>query len=338
MWVCAAPATPNAGRCEYVPRLQHVSDSPGITGEIIACMAFECARYQVDAIAGDGNKACYLATPKSGGVPTCECSLLQYWINKMMNVATQSRRKHFGDYPPVRVKHFISEILIFLQHIWMVLQQLHTPQNSQRRQKIVVIVVCYRLLSGDMHDWSMRKISVNLMINITWIYSWVYLQGQWNLLNQWSQHLHGCTYRQRCAQPHSCSLASFRYDMEGKACLCSLWDETEKKGKEKGYAKVQQEKGSWRWSFSGRVWKQLVWYWLWWFLSFILVRSSWTWRPKNRWVYTSIDEDNTAWFAQYSFSVSSFLFHKKRYTLSIARDNTTTKYPFLHKMAYTPFS
>ena len=71
-------------------------------------MAFECARYQVDAIAGDGNKACYLATPKSGGVPTYECSLLQYWINKMMNVATQSRRKHFGDYPPVRVKHFIS--------------------------------------------------------------------------------------------------------------------------------------------------------------------------------------------------------------------------------------
>ena len=71
-------------------------------------MAFECARYQVDAIAGDRNRAYYLATPKAGGVPTYECSLLQYWINKMMNVATQSRRKHFGDYPPVRVKHFIS--------------------------------------------------------------------------------------------------------------------------------------------------------------------------------------------------------------------------------------
>ena len=50
--------------------------------------------------------------------------------------------------------------------------------------------------------------------------------------------------------------------------------------------------------------------------------SSWTWRPKNRWLYTSRDEENTEWFAQYSFSVSSFLFHKKRYTLLIARDNT----------------
>ena len=30
-------------------------------------MAFERARYQVDVIAGDGDKACYLATPKTGG-------------------------------------------------------------------------------------------------------------------------------------------------------------------------------------------------------------------------------------------------------------------------------
>ena len=32
----------------------------------------------------------------------------QDWINKMMNVATQARNKHFGVCPPVRVKHFIS--------------------------------------------------------------------------------------------------------------------------------------------------------------------------------------------------------------------------------------
>ena len=41
-------------------------------------------------------------------VPTYECSLLQYWLNKMMDVATQARRKHFGEVPLVRVKHFIS--------------------------------------------------------------------------------------------------------------------------------------------------------------------------------------------------------------------------------------
>ena len=42
----------------------------------------------------------------------------------------------------------VTKILIFLQRIWMVLQLLHTPQNSRRRQKIVVIVVCCLLLSA----------------------------------------------------------------------------------------------------------------------------------------------------------------------------------------------
>ena len=61
--------------CVYHVGQKHVGDSPGTTGECIACMAFECARCQVDVTAGDGNKACYLATPKSGRVPTYECSL-----------------------------------------------------------------------------------------------------------------------------------------------------------------------------------------------------------------------------------------------------------------------
>ena len=159
--------------CVYHVGQKHVSDSPGITGECIARMAFERARYQADVIAGDGNKACYLATPKAGGVPTYECSLLQYWINKMMNVATQSRRKHFGDCPPVRVKHFISCSYRDLDFLATHLDGITTatsPQNSRRRQKIVVIAVCYLSLSGDMLDWSMRKISVVFMIKITWIF------------------------------------------------------------------------------------------------------------------------------------------------------------------------
>ena len=86
-----------------------IPDTPGIVGECLAIMAFECARYQVDVIAGDGNKACYFTTPKSPGVPTYQHSLLQHWINKMMNVATQARRKNHDRFcPPVRVKHLIS--------------------------------------------------------------------------------------------------------------------------------------------------------------------------------------------------------------------------------------
>ena len=53
---------------------KNISKSQGICGEILACMSWECIRFQVDVIAGDGNKACYLATPKVGGCPSYEVS------------------------------------------------------------------------------------------------------------------------------------------------------------------------------------------------------------------------------------------------------------------------
>ena len=122
--------------CVYHVGQKHVSDSPGTTCESIACMAFECARYQVDMIAGDWNKACYLATPKAGGVPTYEGSLLQYWISKMMNVATQSRRKHFGNCPPVRVKHFIScsyrDLDFLATHLDGITTETHTAELAKK--------------------------------------------------------------------------------------------------------------------------------------------------------------------------------------------------------------
>ena len=79
-----------------------------ICGEALACMSWECIRFQVDVIAGDGNKACYLATPKAGGCPTYEVSLLQFWIDRMIHTANQARIKNYGKAPAVRVKHFIS--------------------------------------------------------------------------------------------------------------------------------------------------------------------------------------------------------------------------------------
>ena len=94
--------------CFYHVGQKYASDSPGIV-ECLATMAFECARYQVDIIAGDGNKACYYTTPKSPGVPTYQHSLIQFWINRIMGVATQAMRKiHDPTCPPIRVKHFIS--------------------------------------------------------------------------------------------------------------------------------------------------------------------------------------------------------------------------------------
>ena len=122
--------------CIYHVGQKYASESSGIVGECLAIMAFECARYQVDMIAGAGNKAAYFTTPKSPGVPTYEHSLLQYWINKMMAVATQAQRKNLDrNCPPIRVNQsnisFLAVIvnLIFLQHIWMALQQQHTTKN-----------------------------------------------------------------------------------------------------------------------------------------------------------------------------------------------------------------
>ena len=95
--------------CVFHVGQSFASGSPGIVGECLAVMAFECARYQVDFIAGDGNKACYYTTPKLPGVPTYKHSLIQFWINRMMDVATQAMRKYFDPTcPPIRVKHFIS--------------------------------------------------------------------------------------------------------------------------------------------------------------------------------------------------------------------------------------
>ena len=71
----------------------------------------------VDVIAGDGSKACYLATSKAGGCPSYEVSWLQFWIDRMIHTATQSRLTNYGKTPPVRVKHVIScsyKDLVFL--------------------------------------------------------------------------------------------------------------------------------------------------------------------------------------------------------------------------------
>lgn len=96
--------------CVYHVGQDPISKSPRICGEALACMFFECFRFQVDVIAGSGNKACYLATPKAGGCPTYEVSLLQFWINRVIHTATQARLKNYGKAPAVRVNH-----LLFLQ-------------------------------------------------------------------------------------------------------------------------------------------------------------------------------------------------------------------------------
>ena len=94
--------------CVFHVGQENISKSQGFCGEILACMFWERIRFQVRLIAGDENKACYLATPKAGGCPTYEVSLLQFWIDRMIHTATQSRIKKYGKAPAVRVKHFIS--------------------------------------------------------------------------------------------------------------------------------------------------------------------------------------------------------------------------------------
>ena len=94
--------------CVYHVGQNHFSRSAALCVEIIATMCSECIYYQVDVMAGDGNKAAYLSTLKNPGCPTYEVSLLQFWTDRMINTATQPRIKNYGPSPPVRAKHFIT--------------------------------------------------------------------------------------------------------------------------------------------------------------------------------------------------------------------------------------
>eukprot|EP00435_Cladocopium_sp_Y103_P009288 s1070_g2.t1 len=95
--------------CVYHVNQKRIDKSAGICGEAIATMVWECMKYQVDIIAGDGNKACYYPTPAKPCVPTYENSLIQFWIDRLVGCATQERRRRFqSDAAPVRVKHVIT--------------------------------------------------------------------------------------------------------------------------------------------------------------------------------------------------------------------------------------
>jgi hypothetical protein len=126
--------------CFYHVGQDSISKSPGICGEALACMSFECIRFQVDVIAGDGNKACYLATPKAGGCPTYEVSLLQFWINCMIHTATKARIKNYGKAPDVRVKHFISctykDLEFLAKHLRGITTNTYTHELAKKTENV----------------------------------------------------------------------------------------------------------------------------------------------------------------------------------------------------------
>ena len=94
-------------------------------------------------MAGDGNKAAYLCTPKNPGYPTYEVSLFQFWI-RMIHTATQSRLKNYGPSPPIRAKHFIS--CSYNGYISAITsgesRLIRTQQNLYIRLMDMVTVVC----------------------------------------------------------------------------------------------------------------------------------------------------------------------------------------------------
>ena len=87
-------------------------------------------------MAGDGNKASYLCTPKNPGCPTYGLSLLQFWINRMIHTATQSRLKNHGPSPPIRAKHFIScwyhDLVHLNHHLRGINADTHTAELAQK--------------------------------------------------------------------------------------------------------------------------------------------------------------------------------------------------------------
>ena len=121
--------------CVYHVNQRHITNSPAICGEIIATMVWECLRFEVDIIAGDGNKASYLVSPKQGGIPTYETSLLQFWIDRLVQTATQARRQIKADSVPVRAKHFISASYLDLKFLDKVLKNVNTKSYTPALMK-----------------------------------------------------------------------------------------------------------------------------------------------------------------------------------------------------------
>ena len=121
--------------CVYHVSQGRIGRAAAMCGEVIATMCWERVRFEVDIMAGDGNKAAYYCTPKVPGFLTYECSLLQFWIDRMINTATQARIKQFGPSPKVRAKHFITCSYNDLVHLNHHLRGVKTEDSTEEFAK-----------------------------------------------------------------------------------------------------------------------------------------------------------------------------------------------------------
>lgn len=90
-----------------------IKQSTALVGEVLTVMLWEFMCYQVDFLSGDGNTACYTTHPSSSSsevqMPTYTNSLLQFLLRRMVNTATQYRKKHYDkEAAPIRVKNIIA--------------------------------------------------------------------------------------------------------------------------------------------------------------------------------------------------------------------------------------
>ena len=157
--------------CIYHVNQSHISRAAAICGEVIATMCWECVRYEVDIMAGDGNKAAYYCTPKAPGVPTYECSLLQFWIDRMINTATQARIKQYGPSPKVRAKHFITcsnNDLVHLNHNLRGITTEKYTEESRRKLRAMVTVACSQCWNGDILAMTFLKMLMITMMRTAW--------------------------------------------------------------------------------------------------------------------------------------------------------------------------
>ena len=133
-----------------------ISKPPGICGEILARLAFECARFQADVIAGDGN------TEQSMLLSNSESWRSSHVRMQSLTILDQQNDEH-GDTVKTQELRGIttnkksSTLYPVVQLTSMELQLMHTLLNLRRRQRIQVIVAWCLFVSGDMQDWNMRK-------------------------------------------------------------------------------------------------------------------------------------------------------------------------------------
>ena len=264
----------------------------------------------VDVIAGDGSKACYLATSKAGGCPSYE--VMTVWSTQPLSRGSRITARHhqfvwsMSFLAPTRISCFWRKrnqgrdlYRGVSQEDWRLWWLLHDVHMWVGTRKVRIWGGHQRFDDQDHMDYVGE---FNFSVNETF----------WSCDHNIFM-LHQRTLTRITNFLFIWSLLTW---MGGETFLCTSTKEDSMQGTEEGYSEAEQAQGSrlWWWSLIGFIMGQLGWqinvgtrlqHWLWWFLIFV-----------NKAMET---EDNKMVLLCPVFLSADLLLHKMVHTLTAER-------------------